>query len=165
MENNEVFGQNNKIKNNLRSVICELSDNYRNNPDSIQKMVLDVGSKYSSRGQAYSVKDRSLQLIVLDEIFNQKYLENEEFINSCILNNMLSLKDLFSMICRLVKIIEEEVLRNEGFREKLHHQIVNDMNDIKFLNTKEEREKYNTDILSKTYKLRWQIMNLGQDKQ
>lgn len=155
MKNSELSDPNNKIKNNLRSVICELSDNYRNNPDSIQKMIL-------ARGQAHSIKDKSLQLIILDEIFNQKYLENEEFINSCIINNMLSLKDLCSTICRLVKIIEEEALRNEDFREILHYQILEDMNNIKFLNTKEEREKYNTDILSKTYKLRWQIRNLGQ---
>lgn len=155
MKNSELSDPNNKIKNNLRSVICELSDNYRNNPDSIQKMIL-------ARGQAHSIKDKSLQLIILDEIFNQKYLENEEFINSCIINNMLSLKDLCSTICRLVKIIEEEALRNEDFREILHYQILEDMNNIKFLNTKEEREKYNADILSKTYKLRWQIRNLGQ---
>ena len=150
MKNSEFLNPNNNLKNELRSIVCELSDNYRNNPDPIQKMIL-------ARGQAHSITDKSLQLIVLDEIFNQKYLENKEFINSCIINNMLSLKDICSMIYRLVTIIEEETLRNEDFREMLHYQILEDMNNIKFLNTKEERDKYGTDILSKTYKLRWQM--------
>lgn len=164
MKNSNICDQNNDVKDGLKSMIYELSDNYWNNPESIQHMILDTDCEHSYKSSSCSIKNRSLQLIVLDEIFDQKYLENEDFINSCILNNMLSLRDLCSMVCRLVKIIEEEVLRNEGFREKLHHQILKDMDDIKFLNTKEERKKYNTDILSKTYKLRWQIRNLGKDK-
>lgn len=162
MKNGELSTKNNNLKDNLKSIIYELSDNYWNNPESIQHMILGVDNKYNYKCPAHSIKDRSLQLIVLDEIFSQKYLESDNFIDSCILNNMLSLKDLCSTIRRLVQIIEEEILRNEDFREILHHQILKDMNDIKFLNTEEEREKYGTDILSKTYKLRWQIRNLGQ---
>lgn len=99
----------------------------------------------------------TIQFLVLDEIFNSDYLEKEEFINSCLINNEETLGGIFLKIQKISKLIEEEMLRNEKFREQLHNQIQAEMKDIKFLNTEEEREKYQTDILTKTAKLNWQI--------
>ena len=99
----------------------------------------------------------TIQFLVLDEIFNSDYLEKEEFINSCLINNEETLGGIFLKIQKISKLIEEEMLRNENFREQLHNQIQAEMKDIKFLNTEEEREKYQTDILTKTAKLNWQI--------
>lgn len=99
----------------------------------------------------------TIQFLVLDEIFNSDYLEKEEFINSCLINNEETLGGIFLKIQKISKLIEEEMLRNENFREQLHNQIQAEMKDIKFLNTEEEREKYKTDILTKTAKLNWQM--------
>lgn len=99
----------------------------------------------------------TIQFLVLDEIFNSDYLEKEEFINSCLINNEETLGGIFLKIQKISKLIEEEMLRNENFREQLHNQIQAEMKDIKFLNTEEEREKYQTDILTKTAKLKWQM--------
>lgn len=99
----------------------------------------------------------TIQFLVLDEIFNSDYLEKEEFINSCLINNEETLGGIFLKIQKISKLIEEEMLRNENFREQLHNQIQAEMKDIKFLNTEEEREKYQTDILTKTAKLNWQM--------
>lgn len=99
----------------------------------------------------------TVQLLILDEIFNSDYLEKEEFINSCSINNEETLGGIFLKIQKISKLIEEEMLRNENFREQLHNQIQAEMKDIKFLNTEEEREKYKTDILTKTAKLNWQM--------
>lgn len=99
----------------------------------------------------------TIQFLVLDEIFNSDYLEKEEFINSCLINNEGTLGGICIKIQKIAKLIEEEMLRNENFREQLHNQIQAEMKDIKFLNTEEEREKYQTDILTKTAKLNWQM--------
>lgn len=102
----------------------------------------------------------TIQFLVLDEIFNSDYLEKEEFINSCLINNEETLGGIFLKIQKISKLIEEEMLRNETFREQLHNQIQAEMKDIKFLNTEEEREKYQTDILTKTAKLNWQMKRI-----
>lgn len=118
---------------------------------------MSVTGKFRLIGANPDVSVYPIQLLILDEIFNSDYLEKEEFINSSLINNEGTLGGICLKIQKIAKLIEEEMLRNENFREQIHNQIQAEMQDIKFLNTEEEREKYKTDILTKTAKLNWQM--------
>lgn len=135
-------------KEKIRQIIKDLKEQYEETP---------VIGKFRLLGADPDSVVYTVQLLILDEIFNSDYLEKEEFINNCLINKEITLGGIFVKIQNIAKLIEEEMLRNENFREQLHNQIQVEMKDIKFLNTEEEREKYQTDILTKTAKLNWQM--------
>lgn len=139
-------------KEKIRQIIKDLKEQYNE---------ISVTGKFRLLGANPDSTVYTVQLLILDEIFNSDYLEKEEFINSCLINNEITLGGIFLKIQKIAKLIEEEMLRNENFREQLHNQIQAEMQDIKFLNTEEEREKYKTDILTKTNKLNWQIKQIN----
>lgn len=140
-----------KVTDNKETIIQNIKDIKE------QYNEMSVTGKFRLIGANPDVSVYPIQLLILDEIFNSDYLEKEEFINSCLINNEGTLGGICIKIQKIAKLIEEEMLRNENFREQLHNQIQAEMKDIKFLNTEEEREKYQTDILTKTAKLNWQM--------
>jgi hypothetical protein len=135
-------------KEKIKQIIKDLKEQYEETP---------VIGKFRLLGADPDSSAYTVQLLILEEIFNSNYLEKEEFINNCLINKEITLGGIFVKIQNIAKLIEEEMLRNENFREQLHNQIQVEMKDLKFLNTEEERLKYKTDILTKTYKLNWQM--------